>query len=330
MIALDADGDGLPDSWEAHFFGGLGQGPEDDYDHDGLTNAEELSLETDPTAWDGPGLPVVLAPSCGSRLATEQPSLVVGNALDPHDIASVYQFEVYDQASPATPVATSGDVPAGPGYTAWSIAASLQEDHTYVWRARAGDGVAFGGWSLSCSFVVDAVAGHRELTVTDDVVGSACDAYGNGGQRVLSGIDDGAGGGTADDGQLQPGEVRSTTIICNGGDGGPGQPGTDGNAALVVTDDLVGSACDAYGNGGQRIRTGLDDGDGGGIAGDGVLQAGEVESTTIVCNGRDGAPGAPGGSSGGCGTVPGTGSAWPLLLILAAFLRRRAAPSRPC
>lgn len=231
VIAVDSDADGLPDSWELRFFGGLSQTGAGDFDLDGLTNAEELALGSDPARWDGPAIPVVLAPSCGSRLATDRPTLVVANALDPLGTAGSYQFEVYDPAAPGTPVATSGDVPAGPGYTAWDVDVPLQEDQAYVWRARAGDGVIFGGWTgLSCPFVVDVVGGQRMLSVTDDLVGSACDAFGNGGQRTLGGFDDGAGGGTAGDGVLQPGEVRSTTIVCNGRDGPSGSGGGCGTA----------------------------------------------------------------------------------------------------
>ena len=55
-------------------------------------------------------------------------------------------------------------------------------------------------------------------------------------------------------------------------------------------------------------HAGLDDGGGGGTAGDGVLQAGEITSTAYVCNGADGintlvktTPLAA-GAKGGCGS----------------------------
>jgi hypothetical protein len=49
----DTDGDGLPDSWEIHFFGDLSQEATGDFDADGLTNLEEFCAGTDPTDPDG-------------------------------------------------------------------------------------------------------------------------------------------------------------------------------------------------------------------------------------------------------------------------------------
>jgi predicted outer membrane repeat protein len=47
--SVDEDGDGMDDAWELHYFGGLSQGPGDDYDADGETNGEECEGGTDPT-----------------------------------------------------------------------------------------------------------------------------------------------------------------------------------------------------------------------------------------------------------------------------------------
>jgi hypothetical protein len=49
---VDTDADGLPDDWELWYFGDLSQGPDDDYDTDGLTNLEEYLAGTDPTNSD--------------------------------------------------------------------------------------------------------------------------------------------------------------------------------------------------------------------------------------------------------------------------------------
>jgi hypothetical protein len=48
---LDTNGNGLPDSWESRYFGSTGSadgGPNDDPDHDGLTNREEFAAGTHP------------------------------------------------------------------------------------------------------------------------------------------------------------------------------------------------------------------------------------------------------------------------------------------
>ena len=45
----DTDNDGLPDSWENNYFGGLSQTASGDYDGDGYSNLEEYNDGTDPT-----------------------------------------------------------------------------------------------------------------------------------------------------------------------------------------------------------------------------------------------------------------------------------------
>lgn len=117
------------------------------------------------------------------------------------------------------------------------------------------------------------------LSVSDEPEGANC---AHGGSRVETGVD------YSNNGVLDADEVEQTTFVCNG------TPGTDGISTVVVTDDLVGTECDAFGNGGTRVRTGLDNGDAMGIAGDGILQDGEVDATTYVCNGAHGADGQNG------------------------------------
>jgi len=49
---LDVDNDGLPDAWENSYepgAAGLGNSPDADYDHDGLTDLQEFQVGTDPT-----------------------------------------------------------------------------------------------------------------------------------------------------------------------------------------------------------------------------------------------------------------------------------------
>jgi photosystem II stability/assembly factor-like uncharacterized protein len=58
-ITSDTDADGMLDSWEMQHFGNLSQGPNGDYDSDGLTNLQEFQLGTNPTLkdTDGDGMP---------------------------------------------------------------------------------------------------------------------------------------------------------------------------------------------------------------------------------------------------------------------------------
>lgn len=65
-VALDADGDRLPDDWENGFIppgaAGLGNAPEDDYDGDGISDRDEFRLGTSPVdADDGLSLSITNA-----------------------------------------------------------------------------------------------------------------------------------------------------------------------------------------------------------------------------------------------------------------------------
>jgi immune inhibitor A len=56
-LEYDGDGNGLPDDWEAAFFGATGTTPDDDSDGDGFTNAQELLAGTNPNdPDDAPGI----------------------------------------------------------------------------------------------------------------------------------------------------------------------------------------------------------------------------------------------------------------------------------
>jgi hypothetical protein len=48
-LPVDADGDGLADAWEMHYFGALSANPDDDPDGDGLNNLREFRAGTNPT-----------------------------------------------------------------------------------------------------------------------------------------------------------------------------------------------------------------------------------------------------------------------------------------
>src|SRR5688572_804714 len=64
--------------------------------------------------------------------------------------------------------------------------------------------------------------------------------------------------------------------------GDPGPPGDDGTVAIAESTPIGrGDADCPYG--GVRYDVGLDDGSGGGIADDGVLQVGEIDHTDFIC-----------------------------------------------
>ena len=163
IASSDVDADGLPDAWELLHFGDLAaQQFFGNPDQDAFSNVEEYWAGFDPNVWDGPGAPTLLAPACGSRMASAQPTLLVGNATHPLGSPLSYDFELYGDAAMTTLVASGQAVPAGPGYTAWQVDVPLAEDAEYFWRARAGEaGFPFSGpWTApACAFTVDVIEG---------------------------------------------------------------------------------------------------------------------------------------------------------------------------
>lgn len=85
--------------------------------------------------------------------------------------------------------------------------------------------------------------------------------------------DTGEQGEPGKDGELGP----------KGDTGEQGEPGKDGVGSLLKLSAVFpGAECTA---GGTLIEVGLDNGDDDGVAGDGVLQTGEVDDSSYVCNG---------------------------------------------
>lgn len=106
------------------------------------------------------------------------------------------------------------------------------------------------------------------VRVDSEPAGSNCAA---GGQKILTGIDDNGNR------VLDVAEEDSASFVCNGVDGDSGT-----GTIVEVLDESPGANC---ASGGKAIRTGADNGDGGGTAGNGVLEAGEVDDTDYVCSG---------------------------------------------
>lgn len=105
--------------------------------------------------------------------------------------------------------------------------------------------------------------------VTDEPAGAHCPA---GGVLVQSGLD------TNGNGVLDDPEVQANEYVCHGTNGTDGTDGTDGTETLVeVSQEPVGSNCPT---GGQKIESGLDS------DADGVLDPGEITSTSYVCDGE--------------------------------------------
>ncbi len=155
---LDADNDGLPDSWEVTNFGNTGAADQfGDPDMDGMNNLQEFTNVTNPNSYDGPNAPVPQSPVCGSEIATQQTGLVARNAADPQGQALLYRFELYRDAAMTILVIAQDNVPQGAGMTtSYQVPVSLLENTRYWWRVRAKDPFVSGAWSApACAFFVN-------------------------------------------------------------------------------------------------------------------------------------------------------------------------------
>jgi MYXO-CTERM domain-containing protein len=155
---LDADGDGLPDSWEIANFGNIqAQDQFGDPDSDGRPNLHEYLNGTNPNQYNGPGAPTPAMPACGSELANLQAQLVVQNAAGPGSLR--YTFELFRDLGLSIPVSSQANIAqGGAGTTSWLVPVPLTENSHYYWRARAKDAFTFGPYSApACGFFVNTV-----------------------------------------------------------------------------------------------------------------------------------------------------------------------------
>lgn len=176
------------------------------------------------------------------------------------------------------------------------------------------------------------------------VVAAGCNSNGGGGSvssltQVASdsmcptgGVKISVGNDKNSNGKLDSDEVKDTQEVCNGAKGTDGMNGMNGNDGNNGSDggngqNGVGSLVNAVAlqngdihcpAGGTELDFGLDNGANGGTAGDGILQTGEVVSTSYLCNGSSSnqkyypsdltPPAAPAGAySIHAGAVPGVG-----------------------
>ena len=124
----------------------------------------------------------------------------------------------------------------------------------------------------------DGTDGLAALAVTTNIGtgGSNCP---DGGVQIDVGVDDN------DNGVLDSSEIDQTTYICNGADGNDGADGADGSASPnTMLTSISTPSLQACSSGGRIIAQGLDNGDGGGTAQNGVLETGEVDYTMTYCS----------------------------------------------
>lgn len=167
---------------------------------------------------------------------------------------------------------------------------------------NAGNAGATGATGTTGASGASGAAGATGASGLSSLIGMVVEPAGvncsNGGARLDSGLD-GNGNGV-----LDSAEISATRYACNGAIGATGASGANGatgaagtpgangaagasgatgagglNGLVAITTESSGSNC-TYG--GQRITAGLDSN------GNGVLDAGEIATTTYVCNGVPG------------------------------------------
>ena len=153
----------------------------------------------------------------------------------------------------------------------------------------SGTNCAYGGYKLnvgldtndngildpseitSSGYICNGTNGLSSLvSVVSEPSGTNC-TYG--GYKLNVGLD------TNYNGILDPSEITSSDYICNGANGTNSTNGF--NSLVSIVSEPSGNNC-RYG--GLKVSSGLDDGNNGGIANDGILQPGEVTSTNYVCS----------------------------------------------
>ena len=135
-----------------------------------------------------------------------------------------------------------------------------------VFVAACGDNSAQGPAGANGA---DGMNGATTLVSTStEPAGANCAA---GGVRIDVGIDDN------DDGVLDAGEIDHTSYVCSG-------EATAHDSLVSVTSEPAGANCT---DGGQRIDYGVDDDD------NGVLDVGEIDGTSYVCDSAAGSDGRP-------------------------------------
>ena len=142
---------------------------------------------------------------------------------------------------------------------------------------------------------VDGLNGTNGTNGTSTLIQTFTDYPGEhcqeGGLGLHVGVDD------DDDGYLSIDEIDETTYVCNGANGQDGADGNGGSSggnsdgssgggssSTMLSDSIRLSKSDGCPAGGRLFAFGLDNGDQGGTAGNGVLETGEIDDQTTYCS----------------------------------------------
>src|SRR5262249_23521362 len=111
--------------------------------------------------------PSVDAPPDGAVVTTLRPTLVVNDAVSAEGASLTYEFQLFADEGLTVPLPGTTGVAETPLRTAWTLGTPLDEDRTYWWRARAGDGFSISAWSAVARVKVDAANQAPQAPLAD-------------------------------------------------------------------------------------------------------------------------------------------------------------------
>ena len=153
LVYLDADGDGMPDTWE--LANGLDPTDADDAtedtDGDGVGNLEEWLAGTDPQAAGTPSEAIPVDPGGGDLLTGPVDELAWVNAIDPDGDPLTYDVELYDADSGALLEEHLDVLEDASGTSAVELDSPLSEG-LFEWRVQARDPFGYGPCSDYAEF----------------------------------------------------------------------------------------------------------------------------------------------------------------------------------
>ncbi len=108
------------------------------------------------TSNDAPSTPSINSPANGSETTDTTPIFTINNSSDLDGDTISYTLEVdYVNTFDSPDKKVSPSITEGTGTTSWTLTETLNDNTTYYWRAKAGDGMADSLWMNTASVFIN-------------------------------------------------------------------------------------------------------------------------------------------------------------------------------